>query len=607
MDHGRLSPTLRIGWNVCRKQPLQTAAFALCVVFGLALIANTQTAAEGDWFWYSSFFREGKRLYADLHLALQPLFVLETSAFMAVVGKGWLASKIPAVLHLVADCVAILLLVRKSNLSDARKAIVLACTFFVSISFEAYQFNDYHVLADCFVLYSLVALLSLNVSSSRRRTLSLAAILGVLSGMTLTTRLNDGAALFVGVFLATLCLAPSKRLLALLLYCLTTALAVVFVVFLTGDSLHDYAMYSIFKSAGSKGGATGVLARPLELPGNTIQWLIHNWPSQTLTYALVLAVIAAFLIRPLRKSKPHIRGLAAIGIVLIAVAAYQRGLFKSIALLTSLAALTVLLAYLICIVVAVRFIFWLSRPNRASEWDKREILLLIPLGQMASGAMSSGGTHLGLYAPAAFFIVLLTICSPIHVKADWAHDSFLALAVILIVCTASIRFQDPCSWLVYRAKPMFADRTWYRHPDYGPMVIEKDLLQMIQPVCENLRDRGSDDELLSLPFPYANYFCSIPPWHGYVQTFFDTSSKQEVEGLINELRHSPPKWIFYQRQLKVLRLHEVAYNRGNALPHRYLDQFIEQKISQGIWRVIYVSDFGNSQEWDNKWILIETR
>ena len=33
------------------------------------MFANTQAAGDGGWIWYAIFFREGKRLYADMHLA----------------------------------------------------------------------------------------------------------------------------------------------------------------------------------------------------------------------------------------------------------------------------------------------------------------------------------------------------------------------------------------------------------------------------------------------------------------------------------------------------------------------------------------------------------
>ena len=596
-----------------RRNVFQGIAFVFCVVFGLALIADTQPACDGVWFWYSFFLRGGKHLYSDMHLVQQPLYVLETSAFMAVLGKGWLVSKIPAVLHLVAYCVGLFLLVRQSSLSDARKAILFTCSFFVSISFGVIVFSDYHVLTDCFVLYSLVALLSLRTSSSVRRTLGLAAVLGVLSALAVTTRLNDGAALFVGVFLAIVCLAPAKKLLSLLLFCLTTGLTVVLIVLLTGDSLHDYARYSIFRAAGVKGGGGGsVLAQPLRLPWNTVEWLMHiaNWAC---IHAFVAALILVVLLRPLSRRRGRWQlGLAVVAVVVVAFYARQICIFRDTGLLVSVAAVLVLLAYGLGVWVAARFLFWLFDPRRANGWDRREILLLIPLGLMASGAMSSAGTHWStIFEPAGIFIVLLAIYSPIRLKRQWLRDVLVVLCVLLTFCTVTNKFREPFHWLTYKEKPLFAGRTWYRHPDYGPMIIDRDLLQMIQPVCQTIRDGGSDGELLSLPFPGGNFFCSIPPWHGYVQTFFDTTCKQTIENLMDELQSSPPKWIFYQRQLRTLRLHEVTYNQGNPLQQRYLDQLIEQKIHDKTWRVVYTSDYGTSRQWgelwDNEWILIQTR
>ncbi len=542
-----------------------------------------------------------------MHLALQPLFVLETSAFMTLLGKGWLVSKIPAALHLVAFCLGLLLLVRQSSLSDARKAIVLAVSFFVVISFEAYQFADYHVLADCFVLYSIIALLSLGSSSSTRHTLALAATLGALSALTLTTRLNDGAALFIGVFIAIACLAPSKRLLSLLLFFLGTALTLLLIVRHTGDTLHDYAEYSIFNAAGSKGGGNNVFIQPLRLPWNTAQWLIHNQPAWALLYALALALAWSLMIRPIHGPRGRWPlGLTVFAIFSFAVLALLVRPFNDITLLISIAALVVLLSCALGIWVTARFIYSLLAKHPI-EWERREILLLIPLGQLASGSMSSGGTHLGLYGPVGFLIIVMAISSPIELKTERSRDVLFALGIMLILCTATFRFNDPYSWHTYGEKPLFANRIWYRHPDYGPMIIDRDLLHMIQPACQKLQDNGADNELLSIPFSYPNYFCAIPPWHGYVQTFFDTTSAQTIQDLMNDLQSAPPKWIFYQRQLKTLRLHEALYNQSRPLQQRHLDQLIDQKIGDGQWKIVYTSSFGNTQKWDNKWILIQTR
>ena len=576
---GSVHSWLRLGWIVDRRNLFQISVFVLCVLFGLAMIANTQTAADGTWFWYDFFFNSGKRLYADMHLPLQPLFVLDSSAFRAVLGTGWLVSKVAPALHLLAYCLALLLLVRQSNLSDARKAILLACSFFVSISSVAYRFDDYRVLADCFTLCSVLALLWLRTSSSVRRTLGLVALLGALSALALTSRPNDGGALFVGVFLAIVCLAPSKKLLSLLLFCLATGLTLLLIVSFTGDSLHDYAMYSIFKAAAIKGGVGSVLALPLLLPWGKVEWLLHSWPTPTLPYASVpiavivvcifSALIWAFMVRPLGWARGRRGlGLAVLGVVLIAFQAIQTyqmcqmfGRFKNEVFMIILISPLVLLACGLGIWVTARFFFWLFNPKRANGWDRREILLLIPLGQLASVSMSSGGTDAGS-RPVVLFIVLLAICSPIHLKAEWPRDALFALAVLLISCAVTYRIDDPFDWHTYVEKPMFADRTWYRHPDYGPMIIDRDLLQMIKPVCQTIRDNGSDSELLSLPFPYANYFCSIPPWHGYVQTFFDITSAQTIQSLMDELQRSPPKWICYQRELSSLSYMRLCTNRA---------------------------------------------
>ena len=171
-----LNLELRIRRIVNRDTIYQNLMFIFCVLFGLALIANTQSAGDGGWFWYATLLHSGKRLYSNMHLALQPLFVLETAWFMELLGKGWLVSKVPAILHVVAYCVALLILVRRSEFSDGQKAVVLGCGFFVPICFEAYRFDDYHVLADCFLLYSLVALLLLQKVANTRTGLLLASI-----------------------------------------------------------------------------------------------------------------------------------------------------------------------------------------------------------------------------------------------------------------------------------------------------------------------------------------------------------------------------------------------------------------------------------------------
>ncbi len=441
---------------------LQNLMFACCVLFGLAMIANTQTANDGGWYWYATLFRGGERLYSGLHLALQPLFVLETAWFLGLLGKGWLVSKAPAVLHVVAYCFGLLLLARRSKLSDAGKAVVLGCAFFVSIDFVAYRFDDYHVLSDCFMVYSLVVLLILEATREGLRRDCLAAGLGILSGLSMTTRLNDGAALLVGVGIAIVFMARSRRLVSLALFSAAAALTVVLVVHLSGDSLHDWAMNSIFRAAASKGGTGSVLAYPMELPRNTLSFLRDRQNFEFTGYLLTATVTWGALVLPYLRSRlrADLWKLAA-GVALILVPLhhfYRRGGFEDQHLIIDLSAVGVFVLYGLGIAVFVRAVLSRSTAGWIQEWNGREILLVIPLGQMASGSMSSAGEHIGLYGPIAMMVLLLPIAFSGWFNREWRRGFVLAIAFILAAHCAAFKYRTPYLWHTYRSRAMFVDR-----------------------------------------------------------------------------------------------------------------------------------------------------
>jgi hypothetical protein len=131
-------------------------------------------------------------------------------------------------------------------------------------------------------------------------------------------------------------------------------------------------------------------------------------------------------------------------------------------------------------------------------------------------------------------------------------------------------------------------------------VIAPEVRDLVTPVCERV---GSDESLLSLPISFANYYCGIPVWHGYVQTFFDTSTRSRIEQLQRDLERSPPDFIFYQRQLELLSLHEKIFAAGRPLPHRKLDELIARKVRGGEWTIVYRS----SAYPPSTWYLISTR
>jgi hypothetical protein len=588
----------------------QFFAFALTFAFGVAMIANTQGAADGTWLWYAILFRKGERLYSQLQLALQPLFVLETAWFMALLGKSWLATKVPAVLHMAALSLGFFSIARYLPLSDRQKALLACAAFFMGVSSVAYRFDDYHVLAELFPLYSIALLLKLHRGMSSRATFGLAALLGVFAALSFATRVNNGGALFVGAGIVLFCFASSRRWLILLTFGAAAGLALILVVRLTGDSFHTYWMYSITKAAASKGGRGNVLVNPLLLPWHTLLFLhtSRRYPELVVIFSGV-CVIWAYVLRPALPIKT-MRALlrVTIGIALILFPFFymhNRGV-RDGSFMLSVSTIATFLLYGFGIFAFFRLLAGEIAPSRFKEWNRLEILLLIPLGQLAAEALSTGASHGEIYMPMATLFLLLPIASPVDLTVR-GRSVLLAAAFVLLCYGFIFRVMEPYRWWTFHSQPMFVGRQWFMHPVYGPMIIERDMLTFIQPVCKDVDSDGSNRELLSLPYSFANYFCDVPPWHDYVQTWYDTTEKSTIDALMKQLQQTPPKWVFYQRQPEVVSFHEQLFNGGRPLPQRYLDQWIDKKISDGAWKVVYRSTYGSMPLMDQDWLLIQTR
>jgi hypothetical protein len=593
----------------------QSLAILFCVLFGLAMIANTQLGGEAEWFWYASLLHNGSKLYADLHLPLQPLFVLETDAWMQLFGTKCLVTEIPSVIHLIVFCLGIFLILRESDWRDWQKAIVLASAFLICIECTAYRFDDYHVMADSFIFYSLVLLLMLARADTARREFGLAAGLGILSGLTITTRLNDGAALLVAAGVCLLFLARKKKLLVAGLFVVAAALTVVLVVKLTGDSLSGYASNSIIKAAGAKGGTGNILTAPLRLFRNAIQ-MFHGrrW---ILLWVITMVAAGAVVQRYWKAGVGYIVvvQLAIAGVAFAFSSHQHREQLLSGAFLSFLSLFLLVVNYLLLPVVAARCLVSKMGDGKR-EWDSREVLVLVPLAELASASASTAATTTNgfLFSQIAMLLLLIPVIQPFRRQASWANASLVTIMALLGASAMTDKIHDPYSWLTFHSSPMFVNRLWYRHPVYGPMYIDRDLLRFIEPVCQEMEKGNSKPELLSMPFSYPNYFCGTPPWHGYVQTFFDTSARSTITRLMNELDTAPPQWIVYQRQMKIMSGQEEVLHHGQPLAQHDVDDMIMRKIATGQWQLIGKSDYlvahmveeKNYQEGDG-WLIIRTR
>lgn len=585
----------------------QSLAILLCVLFGIAMIANTQMGGEAEWYWYATFFHNGAKLYADLHLALQPLLILQTDAWIQLFGIKCLVTEIPSVVYVFAFCVAIFLILQESDWPDWQKAVVLAGAFMICLECTAYRFDDFHLVADTFIFYSAALLLMIYRTDTIRQQFVLTAGLGILSGLTITTRLNDGIALAVAAGFCLLFLVRARKLSSVSLFVVAVALTVVVVVKLTGDSFWDYASNSIINAAGANGGGKSIVMSPFRLFPNAL----HALRGSRWIYLRILVILGAGALVQ-RYWKQGAKYVVVVQLVTAGAAVFllspdHRHQLVSGTFVSFIDLFFIVVNYVLFPVVAIRYL--LSKLGKIS-WDSREILILLPLAELASvSAGTAGTTAVGfLFSQIAMLLLLIPVIQPFRRRARFANATLVTIMALTGLSAMIEKIHNPYSWMLFHSSPMFENRQWYQHPVYGLLYIDRDLLRFVEPICQEIGKGGSKPELLSMPYSYPNYFCNTPPWHGYVQTFFDTSTRSTINQLMRELDSQPPQWIVYERQMRMLEGQESALSHGQPLPHRYLDEMIMQKIATGQWRVVSKSNYlfvdkAFYQDGDGWWII----
>jgi hypothetical protein len=581
----------------------QLMAALVCLLFGAAMIANIELGGEASWYWYATLMHQGIRLYADLHMPLQPFYALETEGWLRLVGRACLRDEALALIHVILLIFGMALVLRESSWPDWRKAAILLAAFFTDIFFLAIRFDDFHVVNDILALFTIVVLLRLYHSKTASKDLLWTIVAGVLCGLSFTNRSTDGGMLLLAGGLCVPFLAKRRRRLCSLLYAASVLAALLFIVHLTGDTLHDYLANSVFHAASAKGGAGTVLRGPFLAVLDNLKRLITrpHW----LCFPLMFA--AAAYARRRWRDDPRRVVTASLGCGLLVWAlltAASHG--RTTAHGDMVAAINLIvqnLMYPLCVLVVLHFL--LTRHDAGHlPWDPREILLFIPAALLVSAAVSqaNGTTNSTVSLMVAF--LLSTFWLPIGGKRRWLTDTWIAIALIVACAGFLYKAYTPYAWNAYLFKPMFVGRQVYHHPVYGPMYLQKDLLQFIEPLCKEIQQPdGRAAELLSMPYSYPNYFCATQPWHGYVQTWFDTTTPEAVQVLMNQLAIAPPQWIVYERQLSVLHAHEVEYNGGRPIMHRKLDELIASKIASGQWKVVDKRDYPQGEPW----YVIKTR
>src|ERR1019366_3063093 len=213
--------------------------------------------------------------------------------------------------------------------------------------------------------------------------LRIAAVVGLLAGIGLMNRVNDGGAALCAVLVVLLFGTTANRLVSALLFAFCAGAVVWLAVSLTGDRFGDYLAYSIFKAANNKGGAGSVLAYPFVLPLNALRYLLRR--NQVVTIAFVAAASLAWFrfIRPYFAGAGSVVGAAVGTLTVIAAALSQLFVFLNGDLIEVAAALLACVCYAAGAIVAFRVIRDLFRHALAGH--AFEALVFLPLGLLASG------------------------------------------------------------------------------------------------------------------------------------------------------------------------------------------------------------------------------
>lgn len=575
-----------------------TVAAILCAAFGVLLILNIQPIGDGVWYWYGHALRSGQHLYSDLHIPTQPFFAFASEWNQRLFGDSWLASKALAVFQDVLYCWGIYRVVSQLAWRGYQKALLIVAAYALTIFSLFYRFDDFHITSQCLTIFSIDQCLRIRSRVDDKLLLVRSFLLGMLSGACLANRLNDGALLLFASAVALLVFVPSKRWRAVSVFLAAAPATMVALILLTGDSLKTWAFETIFHAAAIKGGTGHVLSGPVYLP---VQALIQLRPSLLPLAIVYTTAILVALALYTRQNYPHRRALW----LPLLVAAVLAVLAAEIHPGTSLMAFTVSL--ILWILVGVLFLlarFFLRglRPG-LSPWNRSEVLLLFPIGKIVAGSITAAGSFPEVYSSIALLWLLIPFVFPALLASIVVRRCFFLLLALTGLNALDTKAMLPYDWHHFHETTMFTARTWFNHPELGPMYIRRSQLQIMQQMCGVVhKESTGSGQMLAMPWPYANYFCNVPPWHGYVQTWYDTTSSQTIRQLLRDINADPPEWIVYQRSPDTMAVHETVFLHGGQLPHRALDRLIVDKVASGDWSVRFQQCFDGAD-----WAVIHTQ
>lgn len=565
---------------------MKNIAVLITFIFGFILLIFVMGPGDGGWILLGDQLLNDKKIYSELGLNQQPIFPIYSSFIFFLSGKNIVINKL---LYLPIVIFFVYVINRLSSVNNKNilfRNIFILAIFFCSITFEAFRFEDYHALTYCLVLLSIFFTLNYFIGLEKFDSFILKQ--AFICALTFFTRINEGISLYISfIIVFVLCLnqfSIKVLLKVLLIFVLTFILILFLQLFYLDENPSDWLLNTILHASSAKGGSNQLLKSPLNLFLNSYKF-IYNSFSLTIFFTVITWYI-------LNKYLTNFYLSIISSILFILLLLY---LF-SVNIIISLTSFSVILSLLF-------FLYgFFSKFLLNKNWEF--ILFIYPLSLFILGSLSSAGTFVGLFFPLSVFLIIFDYVffkniSTIEISKKTFYYSFYSLLVIIFLNSMIIRVNNPYSWHSYYSPSNPFSYSLTRDKSFGYFAAPKELMSLIDPVCDIV---SKEDSLFSTPYSYANYYCDISPWNGYVQSFFDTSTQVLISDIIRKLSKSPPNFIFFQRQELNLLAHENTFNGGRPLPHRALDEYIMQRVSNGDWTIVYSSNAYPPSEW----LLINT-
>lgn len=576
-------------------------AVAVFVTGSISLIL-VMAAGDGTWYLYGQELASGKRLYSDLGANMQPIMPYVSWVSVALFGSTLLGQRLIYFLVLALYAHAIYKIVSLASVRDFTKFAAIVAFFFIATHFEAYRFDDYHAIAQLGVMYSFF--LSARFLTGDRSRSAFLILQGLIGAVVLLVRVNEGLAVLACSSFVWLVKSNNVKdfLGAALIQAAIVAGGVALVVFSIGETPATW-LRSTFIEASAAKGSWGLVRYPLKLAVDSARYLVElaSQPSCASAFLLISVCFGlAIVFAPLRRALP----VAAVILMLLLLCVANRSVDDSFFLVVALAALLSYSVFALFVLLA-GYSLWDERFSRYR--GSSLALACYPFLLFALGALSAGGKFRGgLYFPAAMLVCNLLIWLPPFISFKIPSERIFAVLLLAFAgYAAAYKATNPFSWHSYHVAPIPSDSYQLAYNNsLGYHFIDQDVRDLVQPVCDVVS--GRDVTLLSMPFSFANYYCGVRVWNGFIQTFFDTSTAKRIGLLMEKLETNPPDYIFYQRQLENLRGHEIIFQDGSPLPHRKLDEMIQERLNSGQWRVVYESDRSSLPGWPSQWYLIKT-